>query len=298
VVRTSDGGSTFVGLPAPPVGLAGTTNGQDDPNVIRDLRFADPADGFAYGPALWATHDGAAHWRQVVMPGQVTSLAAADGYVFAIVASTCAKGAVGCSANAVYRSPAGSDNWSPLDPRDVTTTLAVHGPDVVAETSGSQSSPSQVLISHDHGDHFESRPSPDVGLSCAFDEPVPNVVWALCVTGMQAAVTRSTDGGRTFPPLQGNQAFVNSATLGAASTTTAVVGSFATSAGSRLYLTTDGGRTFRATGPAVPNGEWLFVGFTDASRGAAIADTGERKTTVVYRTTDGGRGWSPVAIRR
>jgi hypothetical protein len=279
VVRTTDGGITFVALPAPTAALVGGVSDPNNGHGVRELRFADTADGFAFGPDLWATHDGGGHWHPVPLPGQVTALAAADGDVFAV------------AAGALYRASAATDAWSRLAADHLSPdALALHGADVVTQTAFSDSSPSRLLVSHDHGAHFSAYSSPDVGLGCTYDEPVAAVIWALCTTGTESALTRSTDGGVTFPPLSHDQQFVNSAQLGAASSTTAVVTGRATGGGA-LNLTTDGGRTFQPTGPALPaGGGWGFIGFTDATHGAAVATTG------LYRTGDGGHTWKAVAF--
>nr|MDQ6947771.1 hypothetical protein [Actinomycetota bacterium] len=154
LVRTTDGGSSFVGVPAPPAALVGGLTGRDPQTGVGNVRFADPADGFAYGPTLWATHDAGGHLHQVSFADQVNELAAADGYVFAVVGGT------------LYRSPAGSDGWARLSATNLSQTVAVHGAAVVTETAYSQSSPSRLLVSHDHGSHFLSYVSPDVGSGC------------------------------------------------------------------------------------------------------------------------------------
>lgn len=289
LVLTTNGGATFVGLPAPPASL---TDGISDPNSadgVEDIQFANPSDGFAYGPTLWATHDGGTDWRQVPTGGQVSALATADGDVFAI------------EGGSLYRSPVASDAWTSLNENDLDgTSLVVSGADVVVETIYPLAN--RLLVSHDQGEHFVGYPPPSVGLSCQFDEPVSEVIWALCVTGTDAAVTRSTDGGVSFGPfLDSQQPFVTFASLGAASSTTAVVGSLA-GGGIGLYRTSDSGQTFQLTGPQLTgNPSWLFIGFTDANDGVAIADQGTNSSgvsigTTLYRTVDGGSNWYPVPL--
>jgi photosystem II stability/assembly factor-like uncharacterized protein len=148
-------------------------------------------------------------------------------------------------------------------------------------------------VSHDHGAHFAPYKSPDVGLGCRFDEPAAAVIWAVCATGMAAALTRSSDGGVTFPPFLAGPPILNSAEVAAASATTALVlGGLGF-----MFLTTDGGQSFHGAGPPLAGGQWLFAGFTDATDGTAIATrVGTGTARVLFRTGDGGQTWSPVAI--
>lgn len=292
IVRTNDGGASFVGIPAPPTALLGGISDAQNPDSVSELAFADPMDGFAFRTQLWATHDGGGQWHQVPMSGQVTALAAADGYVLAVVGGD------------LYRSPAASDSWSRLGVSNLgSESLAVHGSDVVTQTAYvSPSMSSRLLVSHDSGSHFDTYASPDVGLGCAYGEPVAAVIWADCTTGLQSRVLRSGDGGVTFSPLDQGPPFVNFASLAAASSTTAVVAALAGGGGGGLYLTTDGGHTFTPTGPTLAVGAgWEFIGFTDATHGTAIASTaaGNSKTTTsaLYRSVDGGHIWSAVTVR-
>ena len=55
IVRTTDGGAHFVGIPAPTTALYGGIADPTNPNSVRQLAFADPMDGFAYETDLWAT---------------------------------------------------------------------------------------------------------------------------------------------------------------------------------------------------------------------------------------------------
>jgi hypothetical protein len=289
VVRTTDGGRTFVGLPAP---LAPITNGISDPtnpDGVDQIRFADPQDAFAFGPTLWSTHDGVAHWHQVAMAGPVTNLEAGGGYVFAVAGGN------------LLRSSAGSDTWTRLGQSNLSPVLAVHGSDVVViSEAGTGTSPGPVLVSHDSGAHFAAaQKSPSVGLSCQFAEPVTSVIWAMCATGMEAGISRSTNGGVSFSMLNNPEQFVNSSTVAAASATVAVVMA-QRSGGAVLWLTTDGGQTFQQTGPTLAGASWVFGGFTDPSVGVVIASfsgaNGGSTGTALYRTVDSGKVWSRVTI--
>lgn len=61
---------------------------------VSEVRFADPLDGWAFGPDLFVTHDGARTWQRVAITGSVRQLETSGGYVEAVV-SSCAPS--GCS---------------------------------------------------------------------------------------------------------------------------------------------------------------------------------------------------------
>ena len=66
IVRTTDGGAHFVGLPAPTAPITTTGGG------INTLRFADTLDGYAFatgpGGEFWDTHDGGEQWVAAGVP--------------------------------------------------------------------------------------------------------------------------------------------------------------------------------------------------------------------------------------
>jgi hypothetical protein len=131
VATTTDGGASFRSLPAPgaPFGP-----GRNAPPAADQIRFADARDGWAFGPGLYATHDGGWHWAAIPVPGAVTDLEPGLGQVFAVVTPTdpaCSRtGTCDTSAPApgLWRAQPGSDGWSP-DPAagGVSLGLAVHG---------------------------------------------------------------------------------------------------------------------------------------------------------------------------
>lgn len=85
-VRTTDGGSDWVGLTAPPADyVAHGAPAASGLPAVDEVRFADSLNGWVFGPALFATHDGARTWRQVDTGGSVISLETSGGYVDAVV---------------------------------------------------------------------------------------------------------------------------------------------------------------------------------------------------------------------
>jgi hypothetical protein len=118
--ETADGGLHWTALPAPPApwgGVAPDGTGHIPADGVTSLLFADARDGWAYGPGLWATHDGGAIWRLVVTGGRaVQSMAVTGGQVIASLES-CDPVDVSCDGPqtwTVETTPAGRDAWRPV----------------------------------------------------------------------------------------------------------------------------------------------------------------------------------------
>lgn len=131
VAWTSDGGHTWHGQHAP---VTGAPNG---PDGVGGIRFLDGVNGWAFGPELWATHDGGDHWHSVNTSGQrVTDLETAGDRAYALFAhctGTYAGGfAADCTSYTLMTTTAGSDNW-------VSAGAATTG--LTAGSSGTSASP-------------------------------------------------------------------------------------------------------------------------------------------------------------
>jgi hypothetical protein len=279
IVRTSDGGRAFVGIPAPRPVQPG--------DRVSQLRFADPRDGFAYGPGLWVTHDGGAGWQSWSLPGEVRDLAIGGGYAYAILTNP------STGAGQLLRSPVGGDFWKTMSGAgEASGGLWVHGSDVLLEGASQPGGEMELEISGNSGMTFARYPVPP-SVACQFEMPAPPVIWAHCATGMMSGTWRSTDGGRHFTAASGSLELPNSAAFGSASASTAVVGY------QELYRTTDGGASW-APVPAPPGITWWqYLGFTDPTHGVAIGYVGNLQpgNERLYYTTDGGASYHLVRIR-
>lgn len=284
ILRTTDGGGSFVRITAPPLPSSGTTP---------FLRFADRRDGFAFVPGIggrfYATHDGGRTWARLSV-GAVLAFATGGGNVYLVTARcTIAR----CSTYRFRRAAVSGRAWSsrppPFVPAASTFDLAARGPDVWLLGAPRLNRHDALARSTDGGRTFVVAPAPCYSdLGGRLEPTSASVVWAICPTGLMAGAWRSVDGGVRFT-LLGTGSLVNSAALAPASDTAAVVA--VGGAGARLERTVDGGATWRPVGTRAMGDIWLFIGFTDATTGVAIAGDG-----ALWRTRDGGVGWSRVRL--
>jgi hypothetical protein len=112
IAGTGDHGTTWHGVRAPvsgaPAGAAG----------VSQVRFYNTTDGWAFGPQLWATHNGGQTWTRIRTHGlRVTALEAAGQRVFAVWAQCSGGGpdfAADCTSSALYSASPGGDQWAPV----------------------------------------------------------------------------------------------------------------------------------------------------------------------------------------
>ena len=272
IVRTDNGGHSFVGTPAPR-----TTQ-------VSQLRFANAADGFAYDSQLWVTHDAGATWHQVRLGGAVTELATAGGFAYALVRYG-HKGA-----GRLERAPLGSDTWTTLaGAGSAYAGLWVHGPDVlvgsddgatlqISHNSGVELHPGGVAVEGTARVTSRNRPP----ASCGPTAP----------PGPRAPPGARRTPGAHFQPVHG-PAQPNSALFAAATSTTAVLGA------DKLFRTTDGGAHYATVTSVGAVTAWQYLGFTDATHGVAIGYVGSSPTPGderLYYSSDAGATYHLVSI--
>lgn len=282
IVRTDDGGRTFRGLPAPRAALASDRTTRAS---VGDLRFASRDDGYAFGGALWSTHDGGQQWVRGSLPGSVERVEAAGGTAWALVRDG--------DGHRLYRSPTSQDSWSrvrlPTALAGGTADLAVHGGGLVTVVGGSGDR-SVSVVSTDGGRTFDARDRPcDPALGSTLSA-TSGALWMFCGTGTQGRPYVSTDDARSWDPVRGAPAggWANSSVIGARSRTTATLAS-----GTRIYTLTSGGAT-RPTSTAADTGgrPFRYLGFTTPLVGYAVV--GRTAASSLWRTTDGGHTWGTV----
>lgn len=278
ILRTDNGGRTFVGIPAPRT------------TAVSGLRFADARDGYAFGQTLWTTHDDGAGWQVVPMAGTVTDLATSGGYVYAVVQTA-------GGSDRLMRSPVATDAFRPVPGAGAAQGgLWAQGRDVVLESAGDAAGgPSQLLVSTDAGRTFSRHPVPP-SVVCDFALTAgPEALWAHCATGMLSGIWRAS-GVPGTAALQrvtaaGLPRLPNSAAFAAATATTAVAGD------QQLYRSTDGGASWRRVPTPASIIAWRYLGFTDALHGVALGATGASGRLRLFHSSDGGDSFQAVSLR-
>lgn len=300
LVRTSDRGKTWVGLPAPPVELTtGASQG------VRLVRFADAKNGWAFGPELWATHDGGGHWSRVSLPGTtasatVAALEAADGMVHAAVFDR--------GTTHILSSPASSDAW-----RDAATTVPLGAGPVPDARILLQGASGWLLVNNRTAvggarltaGRWETWEPPchEAGGPVAVAASGPSDLVAICNegvwTGRPLAVRsyRSSDGGGTFQQNSASLALgccvaeVASATPG-----TIVVGG-ETEQAPVLLASFDHGGSWAPVLKAASRSSWTDVGFTSTAQGVAVSRASDGSAGQLLITVDGGHSWTAETFR-
>lgn len=328
MVRTGDGGAHWAGVPAPRDVLA--TSLHQPEAGISEVRFADPRNGWAFGPNLWTTHDGGGSWNRATVASpvsQVVALEVAGGEVDAVVTDCSARSSV-CPAQ-LWHGPVDSDRFSQVAavtlPAGVNSgggagSLFLHGHTgyvvgAPTERPSMYGGPQQLFVTTD-GTSWAARVSP-CGSDFSLDTVAPldaRGAVALCVG--QGAASHSTkmvyatrDGGQTWTA-KSNPAprpGVGGTIIAGDSSTLAVV---TASADSWIYRSGDGGSTWTTALQLNDGGEGFGdVGFTTASKGFAVHAPAVRVNqggatpaalgpdpASLLMTADGGNTWHRVAI--
>ncbi|MBV9793765.1 MAG: hypothetical protein JO016_07465 [Actinobacteria bacterium] len=244
VARTTDAGKTWSGVPAP------LTGAPDGASGVGQIRFLTANDGWAFGPQLYATTDGGQHWTEQSTSGlRVTDLETVGNRAFAVMASCTGTGAdfaAGCTSFSLYSTVAGQDAWTPV-------TGATGLP-----AGGGASSASLVLTS---GQGFLLAPD--------------GSVYAGPVDGSGSWQQVSADPTGVSCPAGAAQANgqPSGAALAAASPASLVLDcnqGAGTSHTTRLFASSDGGRTWQAAGPVL---SWVVTAVAAQPDGLVVLAT-------------------------
>jgi hypothetical protein len=319
VAITNDSGKTWHGSHAP---VTGAPNGGTGAGQIRSL---DGVSAWAFGPQLYATHDGGLAWAHIPTHGmRVTDLETVAGIVYAVwanCASTGADFAAGCTTFSLYSSPAGQDNWSPVPG---ATGLQANGGApgsaqlVLTGASGYLMTPGGQLFSGPVTQPARWRTVTTLAgvpasLPCApgaaetgghplqamLASTGPGLVM-LCAdqaSGNQQAknLYYSADGGRSWSPAGTAPARGIAMSLSGTPTGPVLV-----STGSGIDFSTNapgvsGALTWRTARGATAAGGYSFVGMTTSLQGVAVP--ANVNLDAVWFTYDGGAHWMESPVR-
>lgn len=300
IAHTLDGGRTWTRIPAPTTTLGGL------PDVggrgIAGLRFANARDGWAFGPDLWATHDGGITWSRldVLANGTVVALETARGSVHAVFTVAPPADAVTFK---VASSPTGTDDWSvaavaiPVGAGPVPAIQLVlsgdagwilqndrvveNGARLVAGTWRTW----QPVCADVVGPAF-------IGASSASD------LVAVCDVGLWSTPAGehlfvSRDAGVSFAETRIGTSLDQAASLATPDRSTIVIAGFDPK-GWLLVGSFDAGRTWSDLIVARP-GALTDLGFTTTKQGVVIS-TAEGGASQLLMTRDGGKVWSAVTF--
>jgi len=310
---TDDGGSTWHGVKPPVTGAPRGSAG------VSQVRFFDTSDGWAFGPQLWATHDGGRTWAQISTGGlRVAALETAGQRVFAVWAQCTGSGAdfaAQCTSSALYSAAHGSNNWAPVPGAGTSFSLsgtASSAALVLTGTRGYLLPPDGELLSGPVTSQGAWQPvtgtaapaaapckpgpaQPDSQPAGALLAPTSTSGLVLVCAGQAAGgsqpktVYTSADGGRTWQRA-GNAPAQGTATSVAGTTAGTIV--LATTQG--IELSTDGGATWTAAQGALPSGGFGYVGMTTQDQGVAVP--ANANLHAVWFTYDGGTTWRESSI--
>jgi hypothetical protein len=280
---------------------------------VSQIRFLNLRDGWAYGPALYATHNGGATWRpDGALPGRVIDLGAVGSRVFALSASCAGQGrafASRCTSFALYSASAGSERWQPVIGASGQGAVMPGALQLTASTGYLLAGHRIYSGSVTPGTWHAATGAPGVAQppclratsqDLALIAPSGSNLYLAC--GARGAGSRagpagglrlylSADAGQSWQP-RGTVKARGSATSLAVSSAGIVV--LATMSG--LWWSPDASTWHEAslTGTS-PAGGFIFVGMTDAQRGVAVpADSALHE---VFSTKDGGMTWQAHVIQ-
>lgn len=305
VVRTtSDGGRQWSPVPAPPAPWDGGPTVR--PDAVGSILFADARNGWAFGPGLWATHDGGATWHRVGTGGRgVYSMAVTDGHVvaaFLTCGTDCGRGTV--SSFTIETTPAGADTWRPVPGAAGTgepVVIASAGTAYAVGSGGADGSLAALLAGPADGSaRWVRHTIPCSGAAnmaiAASAVSARGLVLACSLLGGHPAVThlyRSADSGAHW------RGFGHIAMYDGPDVIEVTGGGTVLAAGiyAGIELSSDGGRTWRhpATvdgAPQTGGGGAVAAAMTSDETGYAIIAWGP-----MWITADGGRTWTQVTVR-
>ena len=296
IAHTLDGGKTWTTINAPATKIADGPYVDSSFDAVSGLRFADSRDGWAFGPELWATHDGGATWKKqdVLSGAPVRALASARGTVHVEVYDM-----TGEQTFRFASAPVGGDQWTmgelriPIGAGPVPALQLVLSGEAgwVLENDRTVVAGARLVSGTWRG--WDPPCLDVVGPAYIAASSAENIV-ATCDVGSWSTpegghLYISHDGGATFQKIGPRLPFQIDQNVATPNTKTIVAGGSDTHE-TVLEASFDGGRTWAIVDRAGVVG-LTDLGFTSPLQGVVIA-TAEGGASHLLMTRDGGHTWS------
>jgi photosystem II stability/assembly factor-like uncharacterized protein len=300
--HTLDGGRHWsqVGVPATTARMA-PTEGASEQTGIDSIRFASPRDGWAYGPELWATHDGGETWTRVSLPdvpagSAVLALETARGTTHAVVYD-------GQTSFRILTTPSTADRWElakltlPVGAGPVPTVQLVLSGDAAWILQNDRTVINGARLAAGTWQSWQPVCADVVGPAYLAASSARDLV-AACDVGLWSTpqgghLYVSHDGGLTFKPAGTKMPFALGGAIASPGTSTIVVSGSLPAKGVGLYASFDGGATWSSV-LGLGNGAVAYVGFTTALQGVMIGAASPGPA--MFMSHDGGHTWEGVAF--
>jgi hypothetical protein len=309
IARTDNAGKTWQGGPAP------STTGASGPTGVSGIRFLDGTNGWAFGPELWATHDGGHTWTAIGTSGQrVTDLETVSGRAYALFATCSGTSAISfalnCTSFTLMTTTASSDDWVPVggSTNGLTGGRPASAALVLSGSDGYLLAPNGAIYSGPIGGTWLPTGTAPCTPGAPQASGLPGGAWlalagsselAVACAGTPATsppeISTSDNGGASWTRSTANRGIGSSGvttSLAAAPNGTLVL---ATTRG--LYVLPAGAAYWRPAdniaGSRMPAGGFSYVGMTSNTQGVAVPADGELHQ--IWMTFDGGQRWAPAA---
>jgi hypothetical protein len=301
LLRTSDAGHTWSAVQAPPTTFAPANSPATYPQAgVSEVRFADPQDGWAFGPDLWSTHNGGRTWTKATL-GSVWSLEAAYGLVHAVASQS------DNMTVAIETSPTNRDTWAKTGSLQLGAGPVPSADLVLQGSSGWVIENDRTVVG---AARLVSRRWPSWKPPCAttggmavLSAPTRSSLVAVCEQGIwgppapeAVRVYFSSDGGATFyrrgAALPGDAGA--SGNVVASPAPGVVVTDAVASNSVELIETFNSATSWQTVATISPSMVFTYLGFTSPMQGVALTSGGG--TSGLLMTFDGGRRWSTVTF--
>jgi photosystem II stability/assembly factor-like uncharacterized protein len=253
---------------------------------VSQIRLLNGQDGWAFGPALYATHNRGTTWKRLTMPGQVIDLSTVGHRAFAVVANA-------TGGFTLYSAPGTTDAWRPV-PGATSSTAERPGGLQLTGQNGYLLTAGGLLAGPVTGGAWHQVPVSATTPGClrgpgrALLAPAPDGRVFLACGATRLTAYTSVNVAAGWLRLGSVTTSGTPMSLAVAPASDALV--LATNSG--LSYSTDG-RTWRSVHPL--RGGFTFVGMTTQFQGVAVPANSALHE--IFTTADGGVTWQRRPIQ-